>query len=222
MAPTWSMMISRCACLSDTGDNFGLSTTSNYFPEARLNFKSFCSIYTPRIVTMHLHTVFALSLSLSVFALAAKCPCGWRFKAHNTVYTHRLYTDFSTSLDARPALNDPEAAAFNHDWMIYNFEQGADNPKIRLNAKYDFENVEIVDKHLVMKQRAYSQADLEAYRKVSMARIQSRTLGMTHGTYRTIFKLEGDHGGACAGFFWYHVSASNRLHGTGFWLIFHR
>lgn len=31
---------------------------------------------------------------------------------------------------------------------------------------------------------------------------------MVHGTYRTVFKVEGSTGGACAGFFWYHVSSA--------------
>lgn len=167
---------------------------------------------------MHLHVIFALTIGLSVCSSAVKCPCGWRFKAHNTIYTHRLSTDFSASPDARPALNDPQAASFNRDWMIYDFEQRADNPTIRLNAKYDFENVEIVDKHLIMKQRAFSQADFDAYRTVSMARIQSRRIDMTHGTYRTVFKLEGNHGGACAGFFWYRVSANSIIHWQCFYL----
>jgi len=161
---------------------------------------------------MHRHVIFALIVGLAASSLAVKCPCGWRFKTHNATYTHRLSTDFSTFADARPALDDPKAARFNGDWMIYDFEQHSDNAAIRLNAKYDFENVEIVDKHLVMKQRAFSQADFEAYRTVSMARIQSRRIDMTHGTYRTTFKLEGYHGGACAGFFWYHVSANGILY----------
>lgn len=43
---------------------------------------------------------------------------------------------------------------------------------------------------------------------MSIAAIQSRTLDMLHGTYRIVFKLEGSHGGACAGFFWYHDDRS--------------
>lgn len=179
--------------------------------EPPLDLLPYCSIRIAHIATMqHLHGVFAFSLTLLVFSSATKCPCGWRLETHNTIYTHRLYTDFSTSPDARPAFDDPTASVFNNNWMVYNFEQRSDNPDIRLNAKYDVENVEIVDSHLVMKQQAYSRADLEAYRTVSMARIQSRRVDMLHGTYRAIFKLEGDHGGACAGFFWYHVSAYAR------------
>lgn len=159
------------------------------------------------IATMqHLYNVLAFSLTLLVFSSAAKCPCGWSLRQHDVVYTHRLYTDFSTLPNARPVFSDPKALTFNSDWMIYNFTQGSDNPAIRLNAKYDIKNVEVVDKHLVMKQRAYSQADFEAFRTVSVARIQSRNVDMLYGTYRTVFKLEGSHGGTCAGFFWYHVS----------------
>jgi hypothetical protein len=57
-----------------------------------------------------------------------------------------------------------------------------------------------------MKQRGLTQAEFDAYGTVSIAGIQSRRLDMLHGSYRTVFKLEGSHGGACAGFFWYHVS----------------
>ncbi|EXJ89816.1 hypothetical protein A1O3_02883 [Capronia epimyces CBS 606.96] len=70
--------------------------------------------------------------------------------------------------------------------------------------KYDWTNVELKDNHLVLKQRGFSRDDLSAYRNVSIAGIQSRTLDMVPGTYRTVFRLDGAKGGACSGFFWYH------------------
>lgn len=76
---------------------------------------------------------------------------------------------------------------------------------MRLDTKYDWTNTAIQDKHLVLRQRAYSPEDLKAYRPVSIAGIQSRAVDLLHGTYRTTFKLEGSKGGACAGFFWYRV-----------------
>ncbi|KIW87336.1 uncharacterized protein Z519_11972 [Cladophialophora bantiana CBS 173.52] len=59
-----------------------------------------------------------------------------------------------------------------------------------------------------MRQRGFSRADFDAYSTVSIAGIQSRRLDMLHGTYRTVFKVEGSEGGACAGFFWYHDDRS--------------
>src|SRR5262245_6111091 len=57
-----------------------------------------------------------------------------------------------------------------------------------------------------MKQRGVSEAAVDAYATVSIAGIQSRRFDMLHGSYRSVFKVEGSTGGACAGFFWYHVS----------------
>jgi len=51
-------------------------------------------------------------------------------------------------------------------------------------------------------------ADFNSYATVSIAGIQSRRLDMLHGSYRTIFKVEGSSGGSCAGFFWYHDDES--------------
>ncbi|OQV08052.1 hypothetical protein CLAIMM_12379 [Cladophialophora immunda] len=93
-------------------------------------------------------------------------------------------------------------------WLLAEPHTRADNPTIRLNAKYDWTNVKIKGKHLVLRQRGYSQKDREAYATVSIAGIQSRQIDMRYGTYRAVFKVEGSNGGACAGFFWYRDDRS--------------
>ncbi|EXJ59931.1 hypothetical protein A1O7_04079 [Cladophialophora yegresii CBS 114405] len=59
-----------------------------------------------------------------------------------------------------------------------------------------------------MKQRGLTQTEFDDYGTVSIAGIQSRRLDMLYGSYRTVFKLDGSDGGACAGFFWYHDDRS--------------
>ncbi|KAK5377513.1 hypothetical protein LTR20_001974 [Exophiala xenobiotica] len=98
---------------------------------------------------MHSHIIGALTIILASLSYGADCPCGWRLKEQNALYTHRLLEDFSQYPDVTSILNNPTAIA--------------DNPAIRLNAKYDWRNVEIKNKSLVLKQRRYSADDLNAY-----------------------------------------------------------
>ena len=85
--------------------------------------------------------------------------------------------------------------------MIYDYAQPADNPTIRIDAKYDHSNVRVQDGALQLIQKGYSDADLAAKKPISMAGIQSRRLDIIHGTFRSTFKLEGSDGGSCASFF---------------------
>ncbi len=87
--------------------------------------------------------------------------------------------------------------------MIYDYAQPADNPKIRIDAKYDIGNVRFHDGTLQLIQRGYTDADADLADKkaISMAGIQSRRLDIIHGTFRTVFKVEGSNGGSCASFF---------------------
>ena len=63
------------------------------------------------------------------------------------------------------------------------------------------ENVQIEDGNLVLIQRAYSEEDAEARNAVGVAGIQSKTLDILHGTFRTTMKIEGANGGSVASFF---------------------
>lgn len=89
--------------------------------------------------------------------------------------------------------------------MIYDYWQRADNPEIRIDAKYDSGNVKIQDKQMRLQQLGFTAADQQAGGHVSMAGLQSRRLDIIHGTFRTTFKVEGANGGSCASFFWYRV-----------------
>jgi hypothetical protein len=103
-------------------------------------------------------------------------------------------------------LTDPAASSFTNQWLIYDYWQRADNPTVRIDAKYDLANVQLRDKMLVMQQKGYSDADRKAGRRISMSGFQSKRLDIIHGTFRTTFKVEGANGGSCASFFWYRVS----------------
>ena len=85
--------------------------------------------------------------------------------------------------------------------MIYDYSQPADNPTIRIDAKYDISNVRLHDGTLQLSQKGYTHADLANKKAISMAGIQSRRLDIIHGTFRTVFKVEGSNGGSCASFF---------------------
>ncbi|EXJ59932.1 hypothetical protein A1O7_04080 [Cladophialophora yegresii CBS 114405] len=53
---------------------------------------------------------------------SADCPCGWLLDDQATVYAHHLYEDFSDyPIDVDSMLDNPLAAHFNEDWMIYDY-----------------------------------------------------------------------------------------------------
>jgi hypothetical protein len=126
------------------------------------------------------------------------CACGYRVRGPNDVYTHRLEYDFSQIQDTKDLLKseDFNVKAFMRDFMVYDYWQRADNPEIRMDAKYDTSNVRIQDGKLWLQQQGYNVGG-----HISMAGIQSRRLDIQHGTFRTVFKVEGSNGGSCASFF---------------------
>jgi hypothetical protein len=161
------------------------------------------------MITMHPILSICILTCITLFrhTLGDNCPCGWWLKNHESIYTHQVYEDFGDyPIDVDSMLGNPLAARFNEEWMIYDYWLSADNPAIRFDTKYGWHNVEIKDRHLLLRQRGFSKADQASFATVSIAGIQSRRVDMLHGTYRAVFKLEGSHGGSCAGFFWYHVS----------------
>lgn len=88
-----------------------------------------------------------------------------------TVYTHRSvhrFTDYRDR-DIAKMLTDDGAKAFREDFMIYDFWQRADNPDVRVDAKYDHSNVFVEDGFLYLQQKAYTSGE-----HVSMAGIQTR------------------------------------------------
>ena len=101
-------------------------------------------------------------------------------------------------------LTDDKVKPFRDDWMLYDYWQKADNPAIRIDAKYDHQNVRIKDGLLLLEQKGYEGGDSH----ISMAGVQSNKLDIVYGTFRTVFKVTGDDGGSCASFFWYRVSLS--------------
>ena len=100
--------------------------------------------------------------------------------------------DVDDFLDQKQA----DVELFLTDWMIYDYWQRADNPAIRIDAKYDISNVQIKDGNLLMRQNGY-----KGDSHISMAGLQSRRLDILYGTFRTVFKVEGNDGGSCASFF---------------------
>jgi hypothetical protein len=111
--------------------------------------------------------------------------------------------DFSTYKDnIDKVLTDDKSKDFRNDWQLYDYWQRADNPTIRVDAKYDHDNVQIKDGALVLEQKGWKEGD----EKVSMAGIQSKLLNIGYGTFTTVFKVTGDDGGSVASFFWYKVS----------------
>lgn len=87
------------------------------------------------------------------------------------VYTHRIDYDFSLFPDIENMLASNDAKPFLEDWMIYDYWQRADNPDIRVDAKYDYQNVYVKDGLLHMKQQGFTEGD-----HVSMAGIQTKRL----------------------------------------------
>ena len=90
---------------------------------------------------------------------------------------------------------------------MYDFPLPADNPTIRIDAKYDTQNIQVKDGELKMKQLAFKSGD----RHISISGIQSHKLDIGHGTFRTVFNVRGAEGGSCASFFWYRVRPSHGL-----------
>jgi len=71
--------------------------------------------------TMHFHVIVVLSLTLVSPSLSVNCPCGWLLAEQNAVYTTQLYEDFSQYPDLPSVLDNPKAASFNRNWMIYDY-----------------------------------------------------------------------------------------------------
>ena len=129
------------------------------------------------------------------------CPCGWRTET-GEMYTHRIYNNFKEYPDVTvDILTDPQAKPFTEEFLINGYPRPADNPAIRVDMQFSPENVQIEDGNLVLIQRAYSEEDAEARNAVGVAGIQSKTLDILHGTFRTTMKIEGAHGGSVASFF---------------------
>jgi hypothetical protein len=105
-------------------------------------------------------------------------------------------------------VTDPAAQPFTNQWMVYDYWQRADNPAVRIDAKYDISNVQIHDRLLKMQQLGFTVDGQKTGKHISMAGLQSRRLDIIHGTFRTTFKVEGANGGSCASFFWYRVRLS--------------
>ena len=129
------------------------------------------------------------------------CPCGWRTESGET-YTHRIYNNFKEYSDVTgDILTDPKAKPFTDEFLINGYPRPADNPAIRVDMHFSPDNVQIEDGNLLLIQRAYSEEDFEARNAVSVAGIQSKTLDILHGTFRTTMKIEGANGGSVASFF---------------------
>jgi hypothetical protein len=129
------------------------------------------------------------------------CPCGWRAET-GEMYTHRIYNNFKEYPDVTvDILTDPQAKPFTEEFLINGYPRPADNPAIRVDMQFSPENVQIEDGNLVLIQRAYSEEDAEARNAVGVAGIQSKTLDILHGTFRTTMKIEGANGGSVASFF---------------------
>lgn len=129
------------------------------------------------------------------------CPCGWRTET-GEMYTHRIYNNFKEYPDVTvDILTDPQAKPFTEEFLINGYPRPADNPAIRVDMQFSPENVQIEDGNLVLIQRAYSEEDAEARNAVGVAGIQSKTLDILHGTFRTTMKIEGANGGSVASFF---------------------
>ena len=146
-------------------------------------------------------TVLLSILHLALAAQAPLCPCGWKL-ATGEQYTHRIYKDFSRFSDVtRNIVTDRKAKPFTDEFLINGYKRPADNPDIRVDMQFSPNNVQLKDGNLLLIQRAYSQADAKARKAVSIAGIQSRTLDILHGTFRTTMKIEGTNGGTVASFF---------------------
>lgn len=129
------------------------------------------------------------------------CPCGWQLKTGEH-YTHRIYYDFDRFPDVtKDILTNPKAKPLTNAFLINGYDRPADNPDIRVDMHFSPDNVQLQDGNLILIQRAYSEADAKARKAVSVAGIQSKTLDILHGTFRTTMKIEGAHGGTVASFF---------------------
>lgn len=143
---------------------------------------------------------------LSIFHLAQaggspKCPCGWRLPTGEQ-YTHRIYNNFRHYSDVtKNILTDPNARPFTNEFLINGYDRPADNPTIRVDMQFSPDNVQMKDGNLILIQRAYSEEDAKARKAVSVAGIQSKTLDILHGTFRTTMKIQGANGGSVASFF---------------------
>lgn len=151
------------------------------------------------------HIILSILALLNV-ASTQSCGCGYKLAAYDGIpfYTHRIVYDFSTYKDdIDKMLTDDKAKDFRNDWILYDYWQRADNPEIRVDAKYDHQNVQIKDGLLVLEQKGFEE---NPGAHVSMSGIQTKRLDIGHGTFKTVFKVTSDDGGSCASFFWYKVS----------------
>lgn len=113
------------------------------------------------------------------------------------MYTHRILQNFTKQTDVVKMLTDEKAKSFRDEWQLYDYWQLADNPDIRIDAKYDHGNVQIKNGELLLLQKGYR----EGQSHISMSGIQTKRVDIAHGTFRTVFKVTGDDGGSCASFF---------------------
>ncbi|KAI9835434.1 MAG: hypothetical protein M1819_002352 [Sarea resinae] len=130
----------------------------------------------------------------------ARCECGYRLQDTDAYYTYLLTSNFTNYTDAT-ALNS-RSANFSTDWTVQSWSSNATQSD-PFPRTYSESNVFIQDGVLVMRQGAYSVADREANRSVSIAAIVSKRDDFLHGSFRAVFNVSEDRG-SVGGFFWYH------------------
>lgn len=154
-----------------------------------------------------MHFLLQLFVLLAGIATAGKidCPCGWQLSDKPERYTNRIYQDFSQYPSATNLVSNSKVKKFTQQWVINGFLLPTDDPTNAHDQQFNADSVSITDGYLQLKQLAYSQADAEANNPVNIAGIQTKTLDILHGSFRTVLKITGATGGSCASFFWYHV-----------------
>lgn len=130
---TWSQFrpsssvqtLERCARsrLPAKQDPFNHSSSCVARTAVFLTFNQYSRI---RYTSVKMHLLFRICtfalFNLVRHALGIDCPCGWLVEDQDTVYTHHLHDDFSSyPIDVDSLLDNPLAAKFNEDWMIYDY-----------------------------------------------------------------------------------------------------
>lgn len=151
--------------------------------------------------------IISLVMASSVIRTArAQCECGYEVKGDR--YTHAILTNFGRMLD----VDDVSEGSGNEltDWEVQEWGVNASTRglDVLLPKQNDAANVWVQGGALKMRQKAYSKADGEEGKPVSVAEIVTRRDDILYGSFRARYAIkveENTSGGAVAGFFFYHV-----------------
>ena len=138
----------------------------------------------------------------------AECECG--YLVQDDRYTHSIVTNFARILDTDD-ISDGSGHELN-DWEVMEWSKDAETRGYEtvLPTQNNATNVWIQSGQLHLRQKGYSEEDLQYKRPVSIAEVATTRDDILYGSFRATFRIqveENTEGGGVSGFFFYHVCA---------------